>query len=132
MGRVSMFGPGKFQRSRTGHRVTLRNEKGLAMVEYAPILAVIALALFFSVSYFGPWVYDQFIDASIPLYGDAGCPEGSYDLIRNPPPANGVDRDLNVDDWYCMKDEANAGTDLPGNGNSNKASDIKDNNRPNP
>lgn len=116
----------------TARTARSRNERGLAMVEYAPLLAVIALLLFFSVSWFGPWVFDQLIDASIPLHGDDGCPAGQYHLTLNPPPANGVDRDLNGDTWYCAKNEANEGTDLPGDGNNNKNADIKDNNRPNP
>lgn len=109
-----------------------RNERGLAMVEYTPLLAVIALLLFFSVSWFGPWVYERLIDASLPLYGNAACPAGQYYITVDPPPANGVDRDLNGDGWYCMKDESSADTDLPGNGNNNQNADIKDNNRPNP
>lgn len=121
------------RRSRwTARAARSRNERGLAMVEYTPLLAVIALVLFFSVSYFGPWVYEQFIDASLPFYGDAGCPAGQYHLTLDPIPANGVDRDLNEDTWYCTKDEANQGTDLPGNGNNNNNADIKDNNRPSP
>jgi len=52
---------------------------------------------------------------------------------NNPlPPANGVDRDLNEDGWYCIKTEANTGNALPGNGNTGNDSDIKDNNRPSP
>jgi hypothetical protein len=104
---------------------------------HAPILALIAFTVFFSFAYAGPWVYDQLIDAVVPLYGDAGCPDGGFHLVQptpgNPlPPANGADRDLNKDGWYCIKTEANTGTDLPGNGNSNKNSDIKDNSRPSP
>ena len=110
----------------------IRNERGNAMAEYTPLLAVIALLLFFSVSYLGPWVSEQFIDAGIPFYGDAGCPAGQYNLVRDPIAANGADRDLNEDGWYCSKDEANEGTDLPGNANNNNNADIKDNNRPNP
>ena len=41
----------------------IRNERGNAMAGYTPLLAVIALLLFFSVSYLGPWVSEQFIDA---------------------------------------------------------------------
>ena len=109
-----------------------RNERGNAMAEYTPLLAVIALVLFFSISYLGPWVNEQFIDAGIPFYGDDRCPSGQYHLTNNPAAANGVDRDLNEDGWYCSKDESNEGTDLPGNGNNNHHADIKDNNRPNP
>ncbi len=116
----------------TAARSRARDERGVAMAEYIPLLAVISLVVFFSFSYAGPWVYDQLIDASIPLYGDSGCPDGQYHLTQNPPPANGVDRDLNGDSWYCSKEEANAGTDLPGNGNNGNNADIKDNNRPAP
>ncbi len=110
----------------------LHDERGAAMAEYAPLLALISLVVMFSYAFAGPWVYDQLIDASIPLYGDSGCPAGQYQLTLDPPPANGVDRDLNGDAWYCIKEEANAGEDLPGNGNTEKNSDVKDNNRPNP
>ncbi len=109
-----------------------RDERGVAMAEYIPLLAVISLVVFFSFSYAGPWVYDQLIDASIPLFGDSGCPAGQYQLTLDPDPANGVDRDLNGDSWYCSKEEADPGTDLPGNGNNGNNADIKDNNRPAP
>ncbi len=117
---------------RTAGHVGLHDERGAAMAEYLPLLAVIGLVVFFSYSFAGPWAYDQLIDASIPLYGDSGCPAGQYHLTLDPPPANGVDRDLNGDNWYCIKEEANEGNDLPGNGNTEKYSDVKDNNRPNP
>jgi hypothetical protein len=107
------------------------------MAEYLPLLAVIGLVVFFSFAYAGPWAYDQLIDASIPLFGDSGCPEGEYELIHESEMygvsmPNGADRDLNEDGWYCMKTEASQDQDLPGNGNNGNNADIKDNNRPNP
>jgi Flp pilus assembly pilin Flp len=109
------------------------DEHGNAMAEYAPLLAVIALVVFFAVSWFGPWAYTQIIDASIPLYGDSGCPDGEWSLVNTiENPANGNDRDINNDGWYCIKTEANQDTDLPGNGNNDNNADIKDNDRPNP
>lgn len=123
-------------RRRAGH-VGLHDERGAAMAEYLPLLAVIGLVVFFSFAYAGPWAYDQFIDASIALYGDNGCPEGEYELIHESEMyglsmPNGADRDLNEDGWYCMKSEASQDQDLPGNGNNGNNADIKDNNRPNP
>ena len=110
-----------------------RSERGAAMAEYTPLLAVIAFAIFFSYAiYIGPRVYENLIDASIPFYGDAGCPEGQWDLTYDPPKAHGVDRDINDDGAYCIKTEANPGNGLPGNGNTGGNSDVKDNNRPNP
>ena len=130
-----MFSWGNMLHLGTRRGARLRNENGVAMAEYAPILAVIAFTVFFSFAYVGPWVVDQLVDAIVPFYGDAGCPEGGFHLVqptpKNPlPPANGVDRDLNKDGWYCIKTEANTGTQLPGNGNTGNNSDVKDNNRP--
>ena len=132
-----MFGWGKIQRLGMGRGARLRNEDGVAMAEYAPILALIAFTVFFSFAYAGPWVYDQLIDAVVPFYGDAGCPDGGFHLVQptpgNPlPPANGVDRDLNKDGRYCIKTEANTDKSLPGNGNTGGNSDVKDNSRPSP
>jgi len=118
-------------------KATARDERGVAMAEYVPLLALISLVVFFSFSYAGPWVYDQMIDASIALYGDSGCPEGEYGLVHESQlqgvqMPNGGDRDQNEDGWYCMKTEASQDQDLPGNGNNGDNADIKDNNRPNP
>ena len=62
-----MFGWGKIQRLGMGRGARLRNEDGVAMAEYAPILALIAFTVFFSFAYAGPWVYDQLIDAVVPF-----------------------------------------------------------------
>ena len=125
------------QGPRTTGLAGLRDERGAAMAEYLPLLAVIGLVVFFSFSYAGPWAYDQLIDASIALYGDNGCPEGQYELMHESEMygvsmPSGADRDLNEDGWYCMKTEASQDQDLPGNGNNGDNADIKDNNRPNP
>ncbi len=118
-------------------KATARDERGVAMAEYVPLLALISLVVFFSFSYAGPWVYDQMIDASIALYGDSGCPEGQYGLVHESQlqgvqMPNGGDRDQNKDGWYCMKTEASQDQDLPGNGNNTNNADIKDNDRPDP
>ena len=59
-------------------RASLRDERGAAMVEYAPLLALIALAVLVSLSLFGPWVSDQLSVGGLSIgYGDyvAGeCP----------------------------------------------------------
>ena len=116
----------------TAARARAHDERGVAMAEYLPLLAVIGLVVVFSFSYAGPWIHDQLIDASVALYGDSGCPAGGYQLTLDPTQANGIDRDLNGDGWYCSKTEANQGVDLPGNGNNGSNADIKDNNRPDP
>ena len=106
----------------------LRNERGLAMAEYAPLLAVIALALFFSVSFFGPWVSDQLGVGGLAIeYGDyvAGeCPDGSWDLthIDDAPAKNGPDPNQNGDNYVCVKSDIGSG-----NGNSGQNANNKDN-----
>ena len=108
----------------TGVRVGLaRNENGVAMAEYLPLLAVIALLVMFAVAFVGPWVGDQLVDAAVPLHG---CPP-AFGLVTSedpqPPSVHGVDRDLNGDGYLCVQE-------VPGRGNGNTGVryNVKDNN----
>ena len=108
----------------TGVRAGLaRDENGAAMAEYLPLLAVIALLVMFAVSFVGPWVGHQLVDAADPLHG---CPPPFALAIRgetSPPFAHGVDRDLNGDGYVCIQE-------VPGKGNGNTGVryNVKDNN----
>jgi Flp pilus assembly pilin Flp len=99
------------------------NERGAAMAEYVPLLAVIALLLVFAISFFGPWVSERLLNAAAPLHG---CPPPfalTMDRKHMPP---GVDRDLNEDGWLCIQQVRGNGN---GKGNTGHTYNIKDNNR---
>jgi hypothetical protein len=103
------------------------------MVEYAPILAVIALALFCSVSYFGPYVANHLGIAALSVeYGDyaAGeCPSGGYVMTHldniDTTKKGQQDPNANQDSFLCDK-TVNGD---PGNGNTNDNNNLKDNNK---
>jgi Flp pilus assembly pilin Flp len=99
------------------------NDHGAAMAEYVPLLAVIALLVVLAVTFAGPWVSEQLIDASVPL--DAGaCPTG-WQATREPSyKKNGQNADRDGDGWACVKT-------IPGNGDGNTGDgeNAKDNNR---
>ncbi len=108
----------------TGVRAGLAgDEHGAAMAEYLPLLAVIALLVMFAVSFVGPWVGGQLVDAAVPLHG---CPP-PFALVTPkhplPPSVHGVDRDLNGDGYLCVQE-------VPGKGNGNTGVryNVKDNN----
>lgn len=99
------------------------NDHGAAMAEYMQLLAVIALLIFFAVSFVGPWVSERLLDAAAPLHG---CPPPftlTMDRAHMPP---GVDRDLNGDGWLCMQEVPGNGN---GKGNTGHTYNVKDNNR---
>ena len=84
---------------------------------------VIALLIFFAVSFVGPWVSERLLDAAAPLHG---CPPPftlTMDRAHMPP---GVDRDLNGDGWLCMQEVPGNGN---GKGNTGHTYNVKDNNR---
>ncbi len=118
-------GGGNMPRRGTRVRVDLvRDENGVAMAEYLPLLAVIALLVMFAVAFVGPWVGNQLVDAAVPLHG---CPPAFWLVTPEdpkPPSAHGVDRDLNGDGYLCVQE-------VPGNGDGNTGVryNVKDNNR---
>lgn len=115
-----MRGLGNMQRWHRADRC--RNERGLAMAEYTPLLAVIALGIFFSVSYFGGAVSD--------LLGGGECPGGDWGKhhvmnVTSGDKKQALDEDEkgNRDGMVCTK-KPNGG----GNGNSGNNQNVKDNN----
>lgn len=119
-----MSGRGNMLRRGKARRAELAgNDHGAAMAEYMPLLAVIALLIFFAVSFIGPWVSERLLDAAAPLHG---CPPPftlTMDRAHMPP---GVDRDLNGDGWLCMQEVPGNGN---GKGNTGHTYNVKDNNR---
>jgi Flp pilus assembly pilin Flp len=114
-----------------GRKAKLRNERGAAMAEYTPLLAVIALALFFSVSFFGPWVANHLGIAALSVeygaYVAGDCPSGGYNLTYDEgslEKVNGKPVNVNGDEFICDKDVPGD----PGNGNTDQNHDVKDNN----
>lgn len=93
------------------------------MAEYAPLLAVISLVVFFAVSYFGGAVSD--------IFGGANCPNGGgWEKTPTWAVVNGdkksayeEDEKGNHDGMVCTK-APNGG----GNGNQGNNSNVKDNN----
>lgn len=118
------------QRGIRGRTGPISNDHGAAMAEYMPLLAVIAVLVIFTVTFFGPWVSEQLVDASLPL--DAyGCQSGwdPWNVRDGEPPAkkNGKPANANGDYYVCVKD-------IPGNGegNTGDGENVKDNNRDRP
>ena len=118
------------QRGIRGRTGPINNDHGAAMAEYMPLLAVIAVLVIFTVTFFGPWVSEQLVDASLP-FDEYGCQSGwdPWDVRKGPPPAkkNGKPANTNGDDYVCVKD-------IPGNGQGNTGGgqNVKDNNRDRP
>lgn len=107
---------------RRGNSGIIRDQRGAAMAEYAPLLIIIALLVMFSVAFIGPWVSEQVIDASVPL-DDGACPP-NWTLTAKIPDKNGNDKvNKNGDDLVCVK------KGIPGNGNTGTGKNVKDNNR---
>ena len=107
---------------RRGKSGIIRDERGAAMAEYAPLLIIIALLVMFSVAFIGPWVSEQVIDASVPL-DEGACPP-NWTLTAKIPKKNDQDVDKNGDKLACVQNG------IPGNGNTkNGNSNVKDNNR---
>lgn len=105
------------------------NERGLAMVEYAPILALIAVVVMFTLPTLGNWVNDELGVGGLAVhYGDyvAGeCPAGNWTLthVSEAPPKNGPDPNQNGDNYVCVKSDTGNG-----NGNTGQNANNKDNN----
>jgi len=107
---------------RRGNSGIVRDERGAAMAEYAPLLIIIALLVMFSVAFIGPWVSEQVIDAAVPL-DDESCPPGWRLTYEIPAKKGGQVVDMNEDTMACVKNG------IPGNGNTNGHENVKDNNR---
>ena len=111
-------------------RASLRDERGAAMVEYAPLLALIALAVLVSLSFFGPWVSDQLSVGGLSIgYGDyvAGeCPTDWGMAHIDSPEAkekkNSQNVNQNGDNYVCIKNPSGAGA-----GNTGNNANVKDN-----
>ncbi len=98
------------------------------MAEYLPLLALIGLVVFFSVSFLGPWASNHRGVAALSVeYGDyvAGeCPSGNWALVdEGQYKKNGQSVNANGDAKICLKDLPGGGT-----GNTNNNSNVKDNN----
>ena len=100
----------------------VRDERGAAMAEYAPLLIIIALLVMFSVAFIGPWVSEQVIDAAVPL-DDGSCPPGWGLTYEIPAKKGGQVVDMNEDNMACVKNP------IRGNGNTGQGKNAKDNNR---
>jgi Flp pilus assembly pilin Flp len=106
----------------------LRNERGVSMLEYTFLIALIGVILVGILSFLGGWTNDELGVGGLSIrYGDyvAGeCPDGSWDLthIDDAPVKNGPDPNQNGDDYVCVKNDVGSG-----NGNSGQNANNKDN-----
>lgn len=107
----------------------VRDERGNAMVEYAPLLALIAVVVMFALPTLGNWINDELGVGGLSIeYGDyvAGeCPDGNWLLthVDDAPQKNGPDPNQNGDNYVCIKDDTG-----DGNGNTGNNANNKDNN----
>ncbi len=107
----------------------LRNERGVSMLEYTFLIALIAVILVGILSFFGGWTNDKIGVGALSIqYGDyvAGeCPDGNWDLthIDDAPVKNGPDPNQNGDNYVCVKSDTGSG-----DGNTNQNANNKDNN----
>ena len=107
----------------------LRNERGVSMLEYTFLIALIAVALIGILSFFGGSINDKLGVGGLSIrYGDyvAGeCPDGNWDLthIDDATVKSGPDPNQNGDDYVCVKSDVGSGE-----GNSGQNANNKDNN----
>lgn len=103
-------------------KAVVSNERGLTVVEYTPLLAVIALVVFFALSALGGQVSD--------LLGGAECQAGGdwtkqhVWSVTNADKKQALDEDLkgNGDGMVCTKNPSGGG-----NGNQGNNQNVKDN-----
>lgn len=106
----------------------VRNERGVSMVEYTVIMALIAAVVMFALPYLGGAINDELGVAGLSVqHGDyvAGdCPDGNWTLthVSKAPEKKGGDVNQNGDNYVCIK------SDPQGNGNTGNNSNNKDNN----
>lgn len=99
-----------------------RNERGVAMAEYLPLLAVIALILVVAYAMFGEAVRET-------LAGECRGERGGFEqtMVWDADDKKGaVDANKNGNLTVCVKDEANDGRGLPGEGNTGNNNNVKD------
>lgn len=120
-------------RLRKAGTARLRNERGVSMLEYTFIIALIGVILVGILSFLGGWTNDKLGVGGLSIqYGDyvAGeCPgTGDWVLthVSKAPPKNGPDPNQNGDDYVCVKSGQGGGN---GNGNSGQNANNKDNNK---
>ncbi len=123
-----MRGPGIMRSLWTAGKARARDERGVTMAEYLPLLAVIGLVVFFSFSFLGPWAANHLGIAALSVeHGDyvAGeCPSGDWYLVdAEQNKKNGQNVNQNGDYYICDK-----GIPGGGNGNTNNNNNVKDNN----
>lgn len=104
-----------------------RDERGGPMAEYLPLLALISVVVIFAITLFGGAVSD--------LLGGGECPDGSFEKTHIMNVAVGDKKDAlaeddkgNGDGVVCWKEEAHGEKGLPGEGNTGKNANVKDNN----
>ncbi len=123
-----MRGPGIMRSFWMAGKAKARDERGVAMAEYLPLLAVLGLVVFFSFSFLGPWAANHLGVAALSVeYGDyvAGeCPSGDWYLVEEGQnKKNGQNVNQNGDYYICDKQIPGGG-----NGNTNQNNNVKDNN----
>ena len=106
----------------------VRNERGVSMVEYTVIMALIAAVVMFALPYPGGTINDQLgvggLSAQHGDYVAGDCPDGNWTLthVSKAPDKKGGDINQNGDNYVCIK------SDPQGNGNTGNNSNNKDNN----
>ena len=125
-----MRGLGQKRRWSMPVRASLSDERGAVMAEYAPLIALLALAVIVSLSFFGPWVSNHLGVGGLSIeYGDhvAGeCPTDWGMTHINSPEAqqkkNSQSVNQNGDNFVCIKNPSGGG-----GGNTGNNANVKDN-----
>jgi Flp pilus assembly pilin Flp len=105
----------RIQRRWMAKTARVRNERGVSMVEYTIIIALIAVTVMFALPYLGGAINDQLGT------GGLSVRHGDY-VVDNAPEKKGGDVNQNGDNYVCIKG------DPQGEGNTGNNSNNKDNN----